>query len=366
MEFDINLVLVPVTLVFLVVWLADKFWLKQHKHVVAQSRQAQLAKGHLDDAKKQFEETLVRFGHRESADEFVASEHTSQLLIDASIIYQEAKRSYVHATGGVEPVTEPKIVTWAYEYLPILAVIVLLRSFVVEPFNIPSSSMVPTLYTGDYILVNKAAYGLRLPITHTKIVSTGDPKHGDVVVFRYPENPKRYYIKRMIGLPGDIVRYDDGVLSINGEKVVTTQIDYQMPLELQNTLMPKIIAGQTLSDTERMQAGQAEEQHARYYQESLGDHRYQVRYLGDINAAVYAPFLQDQSPEVASSQGTRWQVIVPDGQYFVMGDNRDRSEDARFWGFVPESHLAGRATYIWMHKDPGFRLPSFGRAGKIE
>ena len=366
MEFDINLILVPVTLVFLVVWLADKFWLKQHKHVISQNRQADLAKGHLERAKKELEQTLMRYGRSESADEFVVHEHTPQALKDANTIYQEAKRSYVHATGGIEPVTEPKIVKWAYEYLPILAVIVLLRSFVAEPFNIPSSSMVPTLYTGDYILVNKAAYGLRLPITHTKIFATGEPAHGDVAVFRYPENPKRYYIKRMIGLPGDTVSFDDGVISINGVQVDTQSAAYQMPTTLNDSLMPQVINGRKLSHDERIQLSREEEKYAHYYQEHLGDHSYVVRYLGDLNTALHAPFLQDQSPQLVSSAGKRWQITVPAGQYFVMGDNRDRSEDGRFWGFVPESHLAGRATYIWMHKEPGLHMPSFGRAGRID
>ena len=366
MEFDINLVLVPITLVFLVAYLADKFWLKQHKHVVVQSRQAELAKSRLEDAKKQFEETLARFGHTEAADEFVAGEHTPQLLLDAHLIYQEAKRSYVHATGGIEPVTEPKIITWAYEYLPILAVIVLLRSFVLEPFNIPSSSMVPTLYTGDFIVVNKASYGLRLPITHTKILDTGSPKRGDVVVFRYPENPKRYYIKRMIGLPGDTIAFKEDVLSVNGTPVDTQKTDYQMPERLNAGLMPEVISGQKLSTSERTNYSKQEESHARYYQEQLDKHSYKVRYLGDLNSAAGAPFLQKNSPEVTNSQGKSWQITVPEGQYFVMGDNRDRSEDGRFWGFVPEGYLAGRATYIWMHKEPGFNLPSFGRAGKID
>lgn len=368
MEFDINLILVPVTLVFLVVWLADKFWLKQHKLVAGQNRKVALAQTHFDNTRKEFAQVLQRFGHDEAPDEFIGTEHTPQVLINASIAYTEAKRSLVQAQGILTD-DKPKeffLVRWAYEYLPILLVIVLVRSFVIEPFNIPSSSMVPTLYTGDFIVVNKASYGLRLPLTHTKILSTGEPKHGDVVVFRYPENPKRYYIKRMIGLPGDTISFDNDILSVNGKKVDSVKTDYQMPASLNSKITPKQIGEQRLSDDERLHYGREEEKHVRYYQETLGEHRYQVRYLGDLNSAQMAPFLLQHSPQTASSMGTKWQITVPQGQYFVMGDNRDRSEDGRFWGFVPEANLAGKATYIWMHKDSGFKLPSFSRAGKID
>ncbi|UNU74157.1 signal peptidase I [Moraxella nasovis] len=291
MEFDVNLILVPVTLLFLAVWLIDKFKLKQTKRT-----------------------TLVR---------------------------------------------------WSYEYLPILAFLVVVRSFIVEPFNIPSSSMVPTLYTGDFIAVNKSAYGVRLPLIHTKVLNTGEPERGDVVVFRYPEVPSRYYIKRMIGLPGDIIAFDNGVLSVNGEKVTTVSAMYDMQDRFVDTMMPTQIGTQVLSDEERANFGRQEESYARYYQETQGNHQHLVRYVGDLNASQAGDFLNQVSPEVATSGGTKWHVTVPDGQYFVMGDNRDRSEDSRFWGFVPEKNLAGKATYIWMHKEPGLNLPSFERNGKI-
>ena len=368
MEFNINLILVPVTLVLLVAWLADRLWLKQHKHAAIQNRKITLAQGHLEQTKKTFKETLERFGHQESVDEFIGTQHTPDVLNNASIAYQEAKRSLVQAQGVLTD-NVPKeffLVRWAYEYLPILLVIVLVRSFVAQPFNIPSSSMVPTLYTGDFIVVNMSAYGLRLPLTHTKIFSTGSPKHGDVVVFRYPENPKRYYIKRMIGLPGDTIRFDNDALFVNGQKVPMVKTDYQMPATLNAKIMPQRVADQVFSDQERIKYGQEEEKHARYYRETLGEHQYQVRYLGDLNSAQMAPFLLQNSPQTATSGGVQWQITVPQDQYFVMGDNRDRSEDGRFWGFVPEENLAGKATYIWMHKEAGLSLPSFGRAGKID
>lgn len=368
MEFDINLILVPVTFVFLLAYLADKFWLKQHHLIKHQSRQVKLATDRLAHAKKEFEDILARMGHQVSADEFVANEHTPSMLINAQIAYSEAKRTLIEAQGGAEatPIKVPALIRWAYEYLPILLIIILVRSFVAEPFNIPSSSMVPSLYTGDFIVVNKASYGLRLPITHTKILDTGTPKHGDVVVFRYPENPKRYYIKRVIGVGGDTVAFRGDKLTINGKEVKTMPVSYEMAESLNANLFPKVIANQTLSDEERASYAKEEEQHARYYTETLGEHTYQVRYLGDLNSASDAPFLKANSPELTSSQGKSWQITVPEGQYFVMGDNRDRSEDGRFWGFVSEGHLAGRATYIWMHKEAGLKLPSFGRVGAID
>ena len=369
MEFDINLILVPVTLVLLVAYLADKFVLKQHKLVANQSKPILDAQRRLAQAEKEFKEALVRFGHDETPAEFIVNENAPDTLSNKASAYQEAKVALAKAQKQTEsnnkPLQEPVLVRWAYEYLPILLIIVLVRSFVIEPFNIPSSSMVPSLYTGDFIIVNKAAYGLRLPITHTKILNTGSPKLGDVVVFRYPKNPKRYYIKRMMALPGDTLAFNNGVLSINGQAVDTIPVDYQMTDRLNAKLMPAVIEGHRLSDEERAKYGAEEEKYAHYYRETLGEHSYTVRYLGDLNSASIAPFLLDSSPQTATSGGTSWQITVPDGQYFVMGDNRDRSEDGRFWGFVPEHHLAGKATYIWMHKEPGLNLPSFGRAGVI-
>ena len=263
---------------------------------------------------------------------------------------------------------ESLLVRWAYDFFPVLAVVLIVRSFLIEPFNIPSSSMVPTLYTGDFIAVNKYAYGVRLPLTYNKILDTGSPKHGDVTVFRYPENPNIYYIKRVIGLPGDTVSYDQGKLSINDVPIQTQRVDFLANSELTSQLYSagQIAPGQVLSDNEAMQLGQLEEEQAEYFQEMQGNHKHLVRYLKGMNSSQYAPFLQQQSPEVVSSQGTQWRLKVPQGQYFVMGDNRDRSADGRFWGFVPDANLAGKAVYIWMHKPPGLNLPTFERNGSID
>ena len=259
-------------------------------------------------------------------------------------------------------------VRWAYDFFPVLAVVLIVRSFLIEPFNIPSSSMVPTLYTGDFIAVNKYAYGVRLPLTYNKVLDTGSPEHGDVMVFRYPENPSIYYIKRLIGLPGDKVSYNDGQLSVNDVPVETKSLAFDAEPELTSQLYnPGPIApGQELTENEAVELGQQEEQQAQYFQEIQDQHKHLVRYLPGMNSSQYAPFLQQQSPEVVSSLGTQWRITVPEGQYFVMGDNRDRSADGRFWGFVPDENLAGKAVYIWMHKPPGLKLPSFARNGSID
>ena len=235
------------------------------------------------------------------------------------------------------------IITWAYDFWPVLAVVMVLRSFLYEPFNIPSDSMVPTLETGDFILVNKFEYGVRLPIINSKIIDVGSPERGEVAVFRYPPQPSISYIKRIVGLPGDHIVYDHGQLSINGKKVTKTPIQFSREKDSLDT--PTSI----------------------YHQETLGTHTFTMRELEGVNVARQAPFLNYvDNGKYSAENGLYWEVKVPEGHYFAMGDNRDQSADSRFWGFVPEENLTGRAFYIWMHKEPGFNLPSFSRNGKID
>ncbi len=367
MEFDINLILVPITLLLLVVYLADKFVLKQHKVAKSNTKLADMAESHLEDKRAAFAKALKAHYDVDNIDYFVPSANTPADVLALHDEYHAAKRKVAETKGEVEGTKELFLVRWAYEFLPILLFLVIVRAFIAEPFNIPSSSMVPTLHTGDFIVVNKAAYGLRLPITHTKILNTGSPKHGDVVVFRYPLNEKRYYIKRVIGLPNDIIRYDNGVLSVNGKTVDTVKQTLTMEDTLVARLYPQVIGSHTLSKEERAALGEQEERDARYYTETLGNHTYTVRYLDGATTNQMAGFLQENSAQtLLSSQGRVWEVKVPADSYFVMGDNRDRSEDSRFWGVVPEANLAGKATYIWMHKDAGLSLPSFGRVGSID
>nr|WP_315265376.1 signal peptidase I [Moraxella osloensis] len=280
-------------------------------------------------------------------------------LLDKLVLKQKQSK-------GLEKSTAP--VRWAYDFFPILAIVLVVRSFLIEPFNIPSSSMVPTLYTGDFIAVNKYAYGIRLPLVNTKVLDLGAPQHGDVVVFRYPENPKIYYIKRVIGVGGDTVSFNNGQLSVNGKAITTTPANFTPDPKMTAQLYPpgKTETGELVTAEQAAQLGNQEEQTARYVQESpSSNHQHLVRYLGDKNWFQYASFLQQASPQLMASQGQQWQLTVPKGHYFVMGDNRDRSADGRFWGFVPDENLAGKAVYVWTHKASGLSLPTFNRNGAI-
>lgn len=280
-------------------------------------------------------------------------------LLDKLVLKQKQSK-------GLEKSTAP--VRWAYDFFPILAIVLVVRSFLIEPFNIPSSSMVPTLYTGDFIAVNKYAYGIRLPLVNTKVLDLGAPQHGDVVVFRYPENPKIYYIKRVIGVGGDTVSFNNGQLSVNGKAIATTPANFTPDPKMTAQLYPpgKTETGELVTAEQAAQLGNQEELSAKYVQESpSSNHQHLVRYLGDKNWYQYASFLQQASPQLMASQGQQWQLTVPKGHYFVMGDNRDRSADGRFWGFVPDKNLAGKAVYVWTHKASGLSLPTFNRNGAI-
>lgn len=205
-------------------------------------------------------------------------------------------------------------------FFPVLFVVLVLRSFVVEPFQIPSGSMIPTLEVGDFILVNKFAYGLRLPVSGTKVAPVGEPQRGDVMVF-FPPGDRRYFIKRVIGLPGDDIRVANNILYVNGERMSQqrTALDY---LEL--------------------------EPGYQVMWEQLGDTRHLIRRRGR-----------------AGEYGLNYHAVVPAGHYFMMGDNRDNSFDSRAWGAVPEQNIVGKAFLVWMHWDDFFSLPSFDRVGRI-
>jgi len=217
---------------------------------------------------------------------------------------------------------EPIPVEYARSFFPVLLVILLFRSFLAEPFKIPSGSMMPTLLVGDFILVNKFAYGLRLPVLNTKILSVGEPQRGDVFVFRYPENPKEDYIKRVIGLPGDEITYRNKTLFVNGKEVEETPLGpYAGPLEPGRRMDGAQVKNENLEGVE---------------------HRIM------------------EMPQLWVGHEGTWKV--PEGHYFAMGDNRDNSADSRFWGFVPEANLVGRAFLIWMNFDGGV---DFSRIGTI-
>jgi len=217
------------------------------------------------------------------------------------------------AAGGGETVPdaakEPLLVEYARAFFPVILIVFALRSFVVEPFRIPSGSMLPSLVIGDFILVNKFSYGLRLPVVNSKILGIGEPQRGDVAVFRYPRDESVNYIKRVIGLPGDRVVYQGKKIYINGK------------------MMPQ---GSATAYAVR-QDGKVQYETARVI-ENLD---------GVEHAALLSPGADQSGNE----------YTVPPGHYFVMGDNRDHSNDSRFWGFVPEENLVGRAFFIWFSWD---------------
>lgn len=209
-------------------------------------------------------------------------------------------------------------VEYARSFFPVLLVVLVFRSFLFEPFQIPTGSMIPTLKIGDFIVVNKYSYGVRLPVTNTKIIDVGEPKRGDVMVFIPPHDPT-YYIKRVVGLPGDHIRYEDKVLYINGEEMEQTFVT-----NLQD-------GGSSVS----------------YFKEQFGDRTH------DIYTANRPFYLR--SDFWLKPGGS----VVPEGHYFMMGDNRDNSDDSRRWGPVSEDKIVGKAVAVWMHKKPGLNLPSF-------
>ena len=226
--------------------------------------------------------------------------------------------------GGAE-VAEPVLVEYARSFFPVIFIVLLLRSFLAEPFRIPSSSMMPTLLIGDFILVNKFSYGLKLPVVDYEFLDFGSPERGDVIVFRYPVDPHEDYIKRVVGLPGDQILYQKKRLYVNGKEVSSEYL----------TRYVGIGSGRDMSGAELKQ-------------EQLGEVSHQIL----------------QRPEIFRGDGEgRW--TVPEGSYFVMGDNRDNSLDSRYWGFVPEGHVVGKAVAVWMNWDSANGGVDFGRVGTV-
>lgn len=247
--------------------------------------------------------------------------------------------SYEGRNGAIDSATlealsrEPVLIEYGKSFFPVLAIVLVLRSFLVEPFQIPSGSMKPTLEVGDFILVNKFAYGIRLPVVDTKIVEVSDPQRGDVMVFRYPSDPNVNYIKRVVGLPGDVIRYSsERRLYVNDQLVAETLIGDE----------PGSLGS------------------ARLYREKLGEVEHLIR---------------KEMGRYRMEPSRQW--TVPQGHYFMMGDNRDNSNDSRYWqddaipttlaGMVPDRNIVGKAFAVWMSwPDPKFsNLPHFSRVGLI-
>lgn len=231
-------------------------------------------------------------------------------LVDALMFAPNRRRA--RAGDGEQQAADPKLVEYAKSFFPIFLVVLLLRSFLVEPFRIPSGSMMPTLLIGDFILVNKFTYGIRLPVLNKVVIDGGSPQRGDVVVFRYPKDPTTPFIKRVIGVPGDLVVYRDKRLFING-----TPMEYNDAGVYQDQASGRDSSGYRILNEQ----------------------------LGDVDHSI----LVAPRPDMGLTGDFR--VRVPADSYFVLGDNRDQSKDSRFWGFVPDENLIGKAFYVWFSFD---------------
>ena len=264
-------------------------------------------------------------------------------LLDLVFLAPRRRKAIAHYQASVTPVDmqvveklnkEPLLVEYGKSFFPVLFIVLVLRSFLVEPFQIPSGSMKPTLDVGDFILVNKFSYGIRLPVLDTKVIEVGDPKRGDVMVFRYPSDPAVNYIKRVVGLPGDKIRYtSDKKLYVNDQLVA-----------------------EQLVGVEPGTLGSAE-----LYKEKLGETEHMIR---------------KEMSRYRAPPGKEW--TVPAGHYFMMGDNRDNSNDSRYWddpnipkselGMVPDENIVGKAFAVWMSwPEPKMsNLPSLSRVGLIK
>jgi len=235
------------------------------------------------------------------------------------------------AEGKAKLLMQPWWLDWTAGLFPVILIVFLLRSFLFEPFKIPSGSMIPTLLVGDLILVNKFHYGIRLPVINKKIVSIHDPQRGDVMVFRYPVDPRVDYIKRVVGVPGDVITYVNQRLSVNGKLVETKALG-------------------DFYDEDSLR-------YAPMYSEKLGGKEHKI--LVDLRRPAYDGPEPKTFPNHENCRYTVEGVTckVPPGHYFMMGDNRDNSQDSRFWGFVPDENIVGKAFFVWMN------LGNIGRIG---
>jgi len=261
---------------------------------------------------------------------FLPQRQESAALLEANDIKRRedlGKRGIKQVDGNI---TEAKVrllmqpwwLDWTAGLFPVIIAVFLLRSFLFEPFKIPSGSMIPTLLVGDLILVNKFTYGLRLPVANVKITEGNAPQRGDVMVFRYPPKPSMDYIKRVLGVPGDTVAYLNKRLTINGQAVETASV-------------PEFF------DADAMR-------YFKQYEETMGDKKH--RLLNDEDRPAFVP----GASNFDGKDGCNYTVEgvtckVPQGHYFMMGDNRDNSLDSRYWGFVPDKNIVGKAFYVWMN-----------------
>ena len=285
------------------IWLLDRFWLKPRRDL------------------------RVRAALEQAGDKVALKPGESQADYEAR---RAAVLGGIHESVG----REPWWVEYSKSFFPVILLVFVLRSFLVEPFKIPSGSMIPTLLVGDFILVNKFTYGIRLPVANVKVLDVNSPARGEVMVFRYPENPALDYIKRVVGLPGDTVTYRDKQLFLNGQAVpMTPESDYQYAEGGVNYVSVK------------------------RYREALGDHAHDVLVNPEVPPIQLAGVRQFPYRQNCRYEEWGFECKVPEGHFLLMGDNRDSSSDSRYWGFVPERNIVGKAFMIW------WNFGDFGRIG---
>ena len=258
---------------------------------------------------------------RAAADRALADYDARNAKLTADGIKVDSNISRAAIEAGI--LRQPTWIEYSGSFFPVIALVFFLRSFLYEPFKIPSSSMVPTLLVGDLILVNKFTYGIRLPVINQKIVQINDPQRGDVMVFKYPMDMTQDYIKRVIGVPGDKIVYENKRLTVNGKAVEYTALDDYLDddsLKYHKQLVEKL----------------PEQTHRILNQETSPS----------VNVAAVEPFPQRDACDFSYDKFT---CTVPAGNYFMMGDNRDNSQDSRYWGFVPNKNIVGKAFFVWMN-----------------
>ena len=266
---------------------------------------------------------------RQAADRALADFDARNAKLTAEgIRLQAGGRGELEATMLKQPVW----IEYSGSFFPVIALVFFLRSFLWEPFKIPSSSMLPTLFVGDLILVNKYTYGIRLPVLNKKVIEVNNPQRGDVMVFKYPRNPSLDYIKRVVGVPGDKIVYKNKRLTVNGKEV-----SYEP--------MPDFL------DEERLSYSQQ-------FKENLTGVQHRILNNEAAPTFVNNPF-DFPHRDLCSYNSEGFACTVPEANYFMMGDNRDNSEDSRYWGFVPDQNIVGKAFFIWMNLGDLKRIGSF-------
>lgn len=299
---NFSLILFVLTIGTGIVWVLDVFYLAKKRHARAAA-------------------VLSEFDARNAklAGEGIKPDHTGRAELQASLMRQ------------------PTWIEYSGSFFPVIALVFGLRSFLYEPFKIPSTSMVPTLQVGDLILVNKYTYGIRLPIINKKIIEVSDPQRGDVMVFKYPENMALDYIKRVVGVPGDMVTYRNKRLIVNGK-----QVSYKA--------LPDYLDEETLS-------------YSKHLTENLNGVSHRI--LNNPRAPAFVANPHDfPNRELCTYDADGFTCKVPAGQYFMMGDNRDNSLDSRYWGFVPDKNIVGKAFFVWLNLN---NFPNnLGRIGSFQ